>query len=439
MNNVANFLIQNTAHPLQEQVNLALEKGNNTRVELYKGLSFVAASKEKGEFIFRAQKNGIRSQLKIGSYKEHCSSDDITEGRLDISHAILVAAKAQAKAALGLHPVKELKSSKYSSGTTMDDIFQKVLTVLKGRVKSTEAFERQYNEEVSPFIGEFSISQVDQNDIQRIIDKVLESGRKSVAEKVLYLVKNLFDHASSNNICINITHKMTVKKNAGGVSPPTGVALADHDLRRTFSLMRKYESTFQHRLYLLTILLVSLGLRKSELIKSRWVDFDREANLLHIERDMSKNRIAIAVPVSKHIRPIFGELWKLADGSDYLFPSFKRSRNGHMCTNTPNSALKRLFNKIESDSELIRIQRFTLHDLRRTFRTMLSRMNIPKDVSELCINHRESSNDELTKVKRYDRYVKLQERIEAHDKLAEKIMLLTEEEEENSKQLKLVA
>mgnify|MGYP000305088939 CR=1 FL=1 len=439
MNNVSGFLIKNTAHPLQEQVNLALEKGNKTRVALYKGLSFVAASKEKGEFIFRAQKNGIRSQLKIGSYKEHCSNDDIIKGKLDVSHAILVAQKVQKKATLGLHPVKELKSNKYSTGTTMDDIFQKLLVIKKSRVKSTEAFERQYKNEVSPFIGEYAISQLDQNDVQSVLNTVLASGRKSVAEKALYLIKNLFDYASSNNICINITQKMTVKENAGGVSPPTGIDLADHDLRRTFSLMRKHESTFQHRLYLFIILLVSLGTRKCELIKSRWVDFDQDARLLHIEREISKTKVAVAVPISIHLQPIIDELWELADGSDYLFPSFKSSRNGHMCANTPNSALERLFNKAENESGLTRIQRFTIHDLRRTFRTMLSRMNIPMDICELCINHRESKNGEITKGSRYDRYIKLKARREAHDKLAEKIMQLIEEEEVDFKQLKLVA
>jgi len=439
MNNVSGFLIKNTAHPLQDHVDLALQKGNKTRVALYKGLSFVAVTKERGEFIFRAQKNGIRSQLKIGSYKEHCSSDDIIEGKLDISHAILVAQKVQKKAAFGLHPVKELKCGKYSTGTTMDDIFQKVLVIKKSRVKSTEAFERQYKNEVSPFIGEFAISQLDQNDVQSVINTVLASGRKSVAEKVLYLNKNLFDYASSNNICINITQKMTIKENAGGVSTPTGIDLADHDLRRTFSLMRKHESTFQRSFYLLTILLVSLGTRKCELIKSRWIDFDQEARLLHVEREESKNKIAIAIPISECLKPIFDELWELADGSDYLFPAFKRSRNGHMCTNTPNSALKRLFDKTTSESKFSRFQRFTIHDLRRTFRTMLSRMNIPKDICELCINHRESKNGEITKGSRYDRYIKLKARREAHDKLAEKIMQLIEEEEEDFKQLKLVA
>jgi hypothetical protein len=78
--------------------------------------------------------------------------------------------------------------------------------------------------------------------------------------------------------------------------------------------------------------------------------------------------------------------------------------------------------KTTNESKSSRLQWFSVHDLRRTFRTILSLMTIPTYVSELCINHRESSNGVLTKVSRYDRHIKLKERREAHDKLAEKIM-----------------
>lgn len=85
-------------------------------------------------------------------------------------------------------------------------------------------------------------------------------------------------------------------------------------------------------------------------------------------------------------------------------------------------------NKVIKESSKERIQRFTVHDLRRTFRTMLSRMNIPRDVAELCINHRQEISGELHNVERYDRYVKLKERRQTYDQIAEKIMQLTTDE-----------
>jgi integrase len=128
----------------------------------------------------------------------------------------------------------------------------------------------------------------------------------------------------------------------------------------------------------------------------------------------------------------------LSNGSDYLFPSVKISKNGHLCTNTPNSALKRLHEAIADLESNEKFQVFTVHDLRRTFRTMLSRKGVSNQIAELCINHREPSSDHaLNTVDRYDRYVRLEERRAAHDLIAEKIMELANEEEQV--QLQLVA
>jgi integrase len=173
-------------------------------------------------------------------------------------------------------------------------------------------------------------------------------------------------------------------------------------------------------------MLVILGVRKKELITSKWSDFDWEERLFHIERKVTKNKVAIAVPISTHLQPIIDEVSKLANGSIYLFPAFKKSKNGHMCLNTINTALKKLLDKASIESDLGRIQRFTIHDLRRTFRTMLSRIGISKDIAELCINHRQLNSDDLSNDERYDRYVKIDQRRHACDQVAEHIMELVE-------------
>ncbi len=434
--NVANFIELNKEHDLQEQVNLALKLGRTKRFSLCKGLALLVNDEHSAEFVFRAQKSGKRSQIKIGIYKNNCSKDEISQGFLDIKTAIDVTKKLQNKADLGLHPVAELRSQKYSVGTTVDAIFSKVLIKKKLTVYSTYAFELHYKNEVQPFIGKLSINQIVMDDIQEIVNRVLDSGRKAVAEKTLRLCKNLFEYGEANNICFNVTRTMTAKTNAGGPNIFRGIALANHDLKRVFTKMRELSHTFSETLYYFSILLVSLGVRKSELLTAKWSDFDAEERLLHIERVASKTKVAIAVPVSRFLQPILDKVKVLSNGSDYLFPSAKISKNGHLCTNTPNSALKRLHEAIADLESNKKFQVFTVHDLRRTFRTMLSRKGVSNQIAELCINHREPSSDyTLNTVDRYDRYVRLDERRAAHDLIAEKVMELANEEEQVQMQL----
>jgi len=439
MNNVLNFMLENSEHPMQEKVDLAIKMGNKARFNLSTGLTLVIKKNGKAEFIFRAQKKNDRSQAKLGNYKRECSSDDIRNGMLDIKKAINTAEKLQSIASAGLHPVKELKSIKYSISTTVDDVFKRVLANTKPNVNCTEAMERNYKNEIAPYLGKFPISQLEQTDVQVVINKVLESGRKTVAEKVLYLIKRLFNHAEENNICFNLTRKMTPQKHAGGKAVKVGIALADHDLTRSFLMMRSNEATFTSSLYYLTILLVALGLRKKELITAKWTDYDRRERLLHIEREVAKNMIAIAIPISRHLEPVFEQLLKMGAGSDLLFPALKQSKCEHMSLSTLNAGLKRIFKKERENYPQERVQEFTVHDLRRTFRTILSRMGIPKEIAELCINHRKVDSNELSEVERYDRYAKLKERRKACDQAAEKIMELSGESEYLTPQLRLVS
>ena len=72
-----------------------------------------------------------------------------------------------------------------------------------------------------------------------------------------------------------------------------------------------------------------------------------------------------------------------SDKSDYIFPGVKGGELDKMAT---ARALARLAVRVKAKGG----KRLRPHDLRRTFRTMLSRLGIPPHVSELCMNHQET-------------------------------------------------
>tara|TARA_B100001059_G_C17548165_1_gene433894 strand:+ start:151 stop:624 length:474 start_codon:yes stop_codon:yes gene_type:complete len=145
---------------------------------------------------------------------------------------------------------------------------------------------------------------------------------------------------------------------------------------------------------------------------------------LHIEREVAKKRVAIAVPISERLHPIFSRLKELSAESDFIFPTAHVLKVKPMCENTPNTALKRLFSVIEKENGFHLA--FKIHDLRRTFRTMLSRLKIDSTVAELCINHRgKDMVENISNLERYDRYVKFEERKDAMNLIAERVISLT--------------
>jgi hypothetical protein len=59
---------------------------------------------------------------------------------------------------------------------------------------------------------------------------------------------------------------------------------------------------------------------------------------------------------------------------------------------------------------------------------MLSVLDVPHHIAELCINHRNGNSDELNENERYDRHVKLEQRRQACDQVAENILQLIEDD-----------
>lgn len=66
------------------------------------------------------------------------------------------------------------------------------------------------------------------------------------------------------------------------------------------------------------------------------------------------------------------------------------------------------------------IPHFTVHDLRRTCRTLLTQQGTPGHVAERCLNHKLKGVEGI-----YDQYDYLEERKEALIQLAESIQKLT--------------
>lgn len=90
-----------------------------------------------------------------------------------------------------------------------------------------------------------------------------------------------------------------------------------------------------------------------------------------------------------------------------------------MGSDTLNRAIAKLFGietgrKIQPPNHMGDIEYFTVHDLRRTCRSLLASLSVPSHVAERCLNHKLKGVESI-----YDRYDYFEERKEAHLKVAE--------------------
>jgi integrase len=145
-------------------------------------------------------------------------------------------------------------------------------------------------------------------------------------------------------------------------------------------------------------LLLLLGVRKGELVRAQWAEFDLAAGSWTVPDERSKTGAGFVVPLPALAVSWLEELRIRAAGSPWVFPARRTGRRAapHMAGDTLNVALSRVDHGLPH---------FTVHDLRRTVRTQLAALGIPPHVAERCLNHKLRGVEGV-----YDRHDYLDER-----------------------------
>nr|WP_259399709.1 site-specific integrase [Pseudoalteromonas sp. SG43-6] len=175
-------------------------------------------------------------------------------------------------------------------------------------------------------------------------------------------------------------------------------------------------------------MLVILGVRKGELIALRWDEFNGDNTIWRLTEERAKNGVAIDIPIPQQAQIWLNELKLRASNSPYVFPSRRKSkRRGYISDDTLNHALTNLFGKKtgrlkSSTGDVLGaagVGYFVIHDLRRTTRTLMSKNKVRSEVAEKCINHVKKGVEGI-----YNRDAFFEERVKAHQLLADQIALL---------------
>ncbi len=134
-------------------------------------------------------------------------------------------------------------------------------------------------------------------------------------------------------------------------------------------------------------ILLATAVRSAELYKAKWEHVDLDEARWHIPK--SKTGTAMDIPLAPIVLGWFKELREMAAESAYVLPAHSRgraSRQGgdtHVSKDTIREAIGYWLN---ADKPAVR--RFTPHDLRSTMKSHMRALGVPRDISEMCLNHK---------------------------------------------------
>jgi len=145
-------------------------------------------------------------------------------------------------------------------------------------------------------------------------------------------------------------------------------------------------------------LLMLNGQRRNETANLRWPWINENERTITLPEWITKNSKEHVFPYGDLTAQILNTISRL-NSTDLLFPSW-------VSDDRPISGWSKF--KRELDEGLtIKIPRYTLHDLRRTFRTLHGQIGTPSEIGERLINHAAAVVSDVEEI--YDRYTYLKE------------------------------
>lgn len=385
----------------------AKAKGKVGRFADGDGLYFVVPKSGKAHWMLRFTSNKKRKEMTLAKYTD-----------LSLADARTTASLKMQQLRQGIDPLVEKRRTDNGTIKIVDDLFADWQKENEKRLKHPSIPARVYRKDIAPIIGEMKLDSVNARDIRQVITSINNSGRPAISNDALGYCKQLFNHGIKLDLLgANPASAFTVT-DAGGIEKSKDRALTLDELKFFFEKARENRDSFSRDNYLACALLVVLGVRKGELTEALWQEFDLEEGKWSLPKERSKSEVGIVIPLPEVVLEWLNELKIRACGSDYVFPSRRRSKRPCMGKDTLNRAITKLFGheagkKKQPINQMGDMEHFTVHDLRRTCRSLLAAQGTPGHVAERCLNHKMRGVEGI-----YDRYDYFDERQRAISKLS---------------------
>ena len=321
----------------------------------------------------------------------------------------LRAARKEAKAILGAvakggDPLGERRKSERAESDTLKAVIEEYLTREGSRLRSIGDRRAALQRHVLPKLGARQIGAITRTDIVRLLDHIADTSGAPMADHVLaYLRRVMTWHASRSD-----DFRSPIVRGMARTRPNQRRrqrVLSDPELKAAWRAAEASQSAFGHlvRFLLLTATrrTEAAAMRRSEVVGADWI----------IPQHRYKTGCELVIALSPSAQALLAAVPKIGKGGFVFTTDGKRPLGGF-------SKFKRKFDaevlaELRKQNPEAELPRWTLHDLRRTARSLMSRAGVPSDHAERCLGH------VLPGMRgTYDRHEYLAEKRNAFDALA---------------------
>jgi integrase len=276
------------------------------------------------------------------------------------------------------------------------------------RKRTAEEYESAFDRLVKPRIGKVGIYEVRRSHIIKILDEIEDANGPVAADRTLAYVRKAFNWYATRDDQFNVP----VVRGMARVKPKERArtrVLSDEEIRAIWPELAR-AGTFGA----FTKALLLTAQRRDEVANMSRRDIGSDGIwTIHAERYKSKR--PNFVPLSKAALAVIAAQPK-QDDCDYVFPSrAKTPYSGYSKSKAKldKAVFATMKKQAKKSAKVEPIPNWTLHDLRRTAKTLMARAGVRPDISERVLGHTIAGVEGI-----YDRHSYADEKRDALEKLA---------------------
>jgi integrase len=301
---------------------------------------------------------------------------------------------------------KRLPTTKTVSGLL--DEFVERYAEKEAKLRTASPIKRAFDQLVKPSIGKIGIYELRRSDVAQMLDEVADERGLVMADKTLAWLRKAFNWCASKDDKFNSPIVKGMARTKPRERARTRV-LSDDELRIIWPLLGE-AGTFGAMLKSLLL----TAQRRDEVATMIWKEMDKDG-IWTIPAQRYKTKRPNHVPLSRAALAVIGGQSR-AEGCDYVFPSRTKtpfSGFGKSKTKLDKAVQQALQKQAKTGETVEPLPNWTLHDLRRTAKTLMARAGVRPDISERVLGHVIAGVEGT-----YDRHSYADEKRDALEKLA---------------------
>jgi integrase len=325
-----------------------------------KGRTLILTLTQAGNKIWSVQyfHNAKARRQKIG-YVDH--SDDKFP-RLSIAEAMDAAWNFDVQEAL-----------RPKAGTFKDVAEAWFARKVEGRLRSEREIKRQLTKHVYPRWQEKPLGEIGRLELCELLDAVEDGSGARQADAVLATIRSImrWQEARDDNYVSPVVAKMRRDERTPDQRQRNRI-LDDNEIKAVWKACNKGQFGAIVRLLLLT------GQRRAKIATMKWADIDDEG-VWTIASEKREKGNAGRIKLPKLALDLIDAQPRLAD-NEYVFGTTRGRKDDHF-----NAWSQR---KVELDKKVPLETPWVIHDLRRTTRSLMSKLGVSTEVAERVLGHK---------------------------------------------------